>query len=120
MFFVSEVFETAPKEFKNELQEAMYEFISSDTVKGIVDLGTSLVSILENIAEVAGPVFDSLIQPLTEILTIISNIVDATGALGAGVIGTGGYIGIKAFGRDKMLSLNFAEFYIAFNSNIVF
>lgn len=61
-------------QFKNKVQEAVFNLMDSEVLKQIIDLGTAFMDVLVNAASAAGPTLQLIVTPLTDILNVLAEI----------------------------------------------
>lgn len=103
--------------FQNRLQEFWYNLLDSEMVKEVIDAGTKLIDILDNIVSVISDtnILNPIIGVLSGLLDLIKGLTDALGVLNLPLVAKGIHSIIKATkdakegkssgGRVKMFTL---------------
>ena len=99
--------------FQNRLQEFWYDLIDSDLVKQVVDAGTELINILDNVVSGISDsgLPDLVVKFLIKTISLVSDLTDGLGSLStvlAGVLGVSLFErikGIESGGRTKKFVL---------------
>lgn len=90
--------------FSNQMQEFWYNLISSDMVKEVVDAGTQLIKILDNItSSIDGmDIINVIVKPLSMIIDLIEKLTGSLGVLNVPLF-TAGIVKLvkKIKGTDK-------------------
>lgn len=97
--------------FQNNLQEFWYNLISSDTIKEVIDAGTKLIQILDNITSSISDMgaINIIVKPLSLIIDLIEQLTSGLGALNLPLAAVGitklvkSIKGIEGGGRVKTI-----------------
>lgn len=105
-------------QLKNKGQEALFNMLSSDLVKNIIDALTNLVEVLDSFASTAGPALNAVLMPLAELIKGFSKLAELVPRLSS-VLLIGGVAGVANFDRDKYIFL-IVKAYTFASGNIYF